>query len=222
MDRQPTALPPVRMFFMLGIVLLAFGLGRASGGTTAVRADDELALQTAGSPEAAATATRQAELTELADLRTQAANGVVCTPAATVTATASPTPVPPVSAGAPMPYGDDWTVTVVDISMMPPVRDAKAQGLFAKVSIIAVNNTSDDERFPYESLLLRDATGRVFRTSTTANGQDIANWYARFQPSVPQSGYVYFDVATDAKGPFILESTTDPTFRVLIDVEARG
>ena len=116
----------------------------------------------------------------------------------------------------------DILVTVVDIAMMPTVRDVKAPGQFAKVSIIAVNNTSDDQRFPYDTLQLRDATGRVFRTSQAANSQDIANWYARFPPSVAKGGYVYFDVAVDAKGPFILESTTDPTFRVLIDVEVRG
>jgi hypothetical protein len=207
---------------MLVMILLAFGLGRGSGGITVVRAENELALQTAGSADTAATATRQAELTEISDLRTQVAKGSVCTPVATPTATATPTPVPPIAAGAPMPYSDNWTVTVVDVSMMPTVRDAKAPGLFAKVSIIAVNNTSDDKRFPYDTFVLRDSTGRVFRTSQAANGQDISNWYARFQPSVPQGGYVYFDVATDAKGPFILESTTDPTFRVIVEEAARG
>jgi hypothetical protein len=220
MNRRSLPIPSARTVALVFLVMAAFALGRATNGTGTASAGNEIAMQSSGSPESEATATRAAELIELSDLRTQVAGGLNCTPGATGAATA--TPVPPVAAGAPMPYGDDWTVTVVDISMMPTVRDVKAPGQFAKVSIIAVNNTSDDERFPYDTLLLRDATGRVFRTSQSANGQDIANWYARFPPSVAQGGYVYFDVAIDAKGPFILESTTDPTFRVLIDVEVRG
>ena len=208
---------------MVFLLIVAFGLGRATNWTGKASAGNEMAMQPSGSPEsAAATATRAAEVAELSDLRTQVAGGSICTPAAGAAESATPTPVPPVAAGAPMPYGDDWTVTVVDIAMMPTVRDVKAPGQFAKVSIIAVNNTSDDERFPYDTLQLRDATGRVFRTSQAANGEDIANWYARFPPSVAQGGYVYFDVAIDAKGPFVLESTTDPNFRVLVDVEVRG
>jgi hypothetical protein len=31
-----------------------------------------------------------------------------------------------------------------------------------------------------------------------------------------------FDIAKDATGPFILESKTDPTFRVTVDVAKRG
>ena len=41
-------------------------------------------------------------------------------------------------------------------------------------------------------------------------------------PSLPTNGFVIFDVATDAVGPFILESTADPAFRVVIEVQLRG
>ena len=220
MSHRSLGILSARTLAMVFVLSAAFVLGRATDGTGTASAEHEIAMQSGGSPESAATATRAAELNELSELRTQVAGGPVCTPAATSAATA--TPVPPVAAGAPMPYGDDWNVTVVDISMMPTVRDVKGPGQFAKVSIVAVNNTSEDERFPYDTLLLRDSTGRLFRTSQAANSQDIANWYAKFPPSVAHAGYVYFDVAIDAKGPFILESTTDPTFRVLIDVEVRG
>jgi len=207
---------------MLGMIFLAFGLARPSNGATAVRAENDLAQQTTGSPDAAATATRQAELTELSDLRTQVAKGSVCTPAATATATATPTPVPPVTAGAPMPYGDDWTVTVRDVSLLPTFGNSTAKGIYVQVNITAVNDTATPQRFPYDDLVLRDANGRVFLPAFDVKVQNEGKYFMVYPPSVPTDAFVVFDAPADAKGPFILESTVDPTFRVIVEEAARG
>jgi hypothetical protein len=210
------------MVLALGLLIIGFAAGRVVAGAGTARAGNELAMHAASSPEVAATATRGAELLEISDLQTRVARNdaaAACTPAV---AAPTPTPVPPVASGVPVPYGQDWIVTVVDISMVPTVGDATSPGVFARISINAVNNSTTAQRFPYDELVLRDARGRVFTTSQSANSNDLENWYAKFSPSVSRNGYVYFDVAADAQGPFVLESTAVPDFRVLIDVEQRG
>jgi hypothetical protein len=220
-----TRLLPISSAKTLALVFLllaAFGLGRATNGNETASAEDELAMQTNSSPDAAATATREAELTELSDLRTQIAGGLVCTPAATATATATPTRVPQVAAGAPIPYGEDWTVTVKDVTLRPTFGSSTAKGIYVQVNITAVNNTAKPQGFPYDDLVLRDASGRAFLPALDVKVQNEGEYYMVYPPSIPTDGFIVFDAPADAKGPFILESTTDPTFRVIVEEAARG
>ena len=223
MRNGSTPATSAKTFATVCLFILAIWVGRASMGGGTARADDELAMRMSGSPGADATATREIELAELSMLRTQIASGSsACTPAATTTATATPTPVPPVAGGQSIAYGEDWEVTVVDISLMPTFGKTTAKGIYAKVSIIAVNGTSSPQRFPYDNLVLKDALGRAFLPAFEVKIQNESNYFAWYPPSVPTDGFVMFDTPADATGPFVLESTTDPTFRVLIDVEERG
>jgi hypothetical protein len=121
-----------------------------------------------------------------------------------------------------MDYGDDWTVTITDISLMPTFSTVTAQGIFARVSLAAVNNATQPLRFPYDDLVLRDSLGRSYLPAVEAKTQLQAHYFDEFPPSLPTDGFVIFDIRADAEGPFILESTADPTFRVVIQVQLRG
>jgi len=213
-------IPATKTLAMVFLLMAAFGLGRATSGTGTASAENDIAMESTGSPESAATATRAAELAELSDLRTQVADGLVCTPAATATAT--PTPVPPVAAGAPMPYGEDWTVTVKDVALRPTFGSSTAKGVYVQVNITAVNNATTPQSFPYDDLVLRDASGRVFLPALDVKVQNEGEYFMVYPPSVPTDGFVVFDAPADAKGPFILESTTVSTFRVMVEEAARG
>ena len=207
---------------MIFLLIAAFGLGRTMNGTGMASAENEIATQSTGSPEVAATTTRAAELAELSDLRTQVGGALVCTPATTATATVSPTLVPPVAAGAPMPYGKDWIVTVKDVTLRPTFAKSTAKGVYIQVNITAVNDSATPQRFPYDDLVLRDASDRAFLPAIDVKVQNEGEYYMVYPPSVPTDGFVVFDAPADAKGPFILESTTDPTFRVTVEEAARG
>ena len=181
------------------------------------------AAQGSNDPVLEATATRQAELAELSALRTQVARYEAtreCPPDGTPKAAA--TPMAPAQAGTALKYGDDWTVTVTDLSLMPTFGTATAQGIFARVSMMATNHTNRPLRFPYDDLVLRDSLGRTYIPAIEAKTQLEAHYFDEFPPSLPSSGFVIFDVASDAEGPFIVESTVDPAFRVVIEVQLRG
>ena len=175
--------------------------------------------------DAAATATRTAELSELADLRTQVAhlsNTADCLPAGSATPEATPTLVPPAGMHEPVPYGGDWTVTANTVTMRPTFGIFTATGIYAQVSLTITNNTSAAQPFPYEELVLRDEQDRIFIPAQDVRTLNEAGWYSQFPPSLPTDGFVVFDVATDAKGLFVLESTVDPAFRIQVLVEIPG
>lgn len=214
---------------LAAVLLLGFTVGRL----TAEGNGAEAAM--AASPPAgagdSAGATQTAEHLELARLRTQVAQTpapAVCTPPPTSTPTPSPTPtvvptlVPPVAAGQPLPYAGDWTVTVNDVSLLTNFVDVTPQGIFVRVSLTIVNNTGTARAFPYKELDLRDTQGRTFVTPIEVITRNEAGWYSLFPPNLPTDGFVIFDVAADATGPFVLESTADPTFRVQVALENRG
>ena len=205
-------------------LLIAFVAGRLSVAGPAARAQEAPA-------GADATATREAELDELSELRTQVAStppALVCTPAATSTpepsptATPSPTVVPPVQSGVPVTYDEVWTVTVTGVTLQPTYDRFTAEGVFANVTFTIVNNTGDAIRFPYQDLKLRDAQGRVYLPDRSVGFELGSNWIERVSPSLPVDRFLVFDIAADAEGPFILESETDPTFRVEVEEEIRG
>jgi hypothetical protein len=203
-------------------LVLAFVIGRATAGQETVLAGS------ANQVDLDATATRMAELDELDELRTRVAQPLVCTPAATSTPapTATPLPtatlVPPVAAGQPMTYAGDWTVTVQIISLVPTFDILTADGTYAIVRLTLVNGTAAPRVFPYEELVLRDEHGNVYLPDSQARAVNAAGWFSVVPPSTPTDGMVIFDIQTDAHGPFILESSVDPTFRVEVEEEIRG
>lgn len=207
-------------------LMLGFAIGRLSAGGAGV-----WAATTSGTPDPAAATTQTAERIELDRLRTQiarAASPAACTPPPTSTPqpsptpTAVPTPVPPAAAGQPLPYAGDWTVQVIDLALLPNFSDLTPQGIYARVSLLITNNTGTARSFPYDELVLRDEQGRTFVTPLEIKTRNEAGWFSPFPPFLPTDGFVIFDIATDATGPFILESTADPTFRVQIVLEQRG
>jgi hypothetical protein len=224
--RRNCAVPvsPLTLVILLTL-LLGYATVRAAAIGNATRANDNVAFAQTDPGGPAATATRSAEQRELSDLRTQVAHDIdeaACSPAADEAGSPTPTIVSPSMAGQEVEYGDSWTVTVTDIAMMPIFGRTTATGIYAKVSLTAVNKTTSPVRFPYDELVLRDATERSFVPALEVKTQNEANFFALFPPSLPTDGFVVFDIATDAEGPFMLESTVDPSFRVVLEVELRG
>jgi hypothetical protein len=189
------------------------GLGEDSAGAATAQFDT------------AATATRAAELGELADLRTQVAllsGAADCLPVGIATPSATPTLAPPAAMHEPVRYGEDWTVTANTVTMRPTFGIFTATGIYAQVSLTITNNTSASRTFPYEELVLRDERDRIFIPSQQVRILNEAGWYSPFPPNLPTGGFIVFDVATDAQGPFVVESTADPTFRIQVLVEIPG
>jgi hypothetical protein len=181
------------------------------------------ATTSSGTPVADATATREAELEELEQLRTQVAQaGTPC--AQTATPTATPTPAPPAAQGQPVPYGDNWTVAVTGAASASNVTDYFPDGVFILVNLNITNNEADKRYFRYSDLRLVDKNGRVFASDTLVSSRVPIDHSisSRFDPSIPTDTVAVFDVATDAGQSFILESTADPTFREQVNLEMRG
>jgi hypothetical protein len=175
--------------------------------------------------DAAATATRTAELGELADLRTQVAHlsaAADCLPTEAATPGATPTLVPPAGMHEPVPYGADWTISANTVTMRPTFGIFTATGIYAQVILTITNNTSAARPFPYEELVLRDEQGRIFIPDMNVRNLNEAGWYSPFPPNLPTGGFIVFDVAADAQGPFVLESTANPTFRIQVRIEIPG
>ena len=183
-----------------------------------------------------ATATREAELEELERLRAQVAGSpvaIVCTPAPTATATPTPAPtatptlVPPVASGEPVPYAGDWTLTATGVALQATVGGQTATGVFAAVELTILNDGSVQQPFPFAELRLLDSEGRTFQPAVAATVDaaleaGVGGWYFPFAPGIPADVVVVFDVAADAEGPFILQSTQNPTFRVEVSQERSG
>ena len=236
--RHHRTLTPVAIgMVVLGALLVGFWAGQlwSARPVTAAQATPQPATNTPGtvaSPVSAfaATATRVAEELELDFLRAQASQTpppVVCTPPP-VTPTVTPTPtvlvtlVPPVASGQPRSYRDDWTVTVTGLSLVPSFAGQTAEGTFAKVDLTITNDTEAARVFPYGDLVLRDAQGRAFLPDPVVAAQNEAGFFSVFPPSLPTPGFVIFDIAADAGETFVLESTTDPTFRVEVSQARSG
>jgi Domain of unknown function (DUF4352) len=176
-----------------------------------------------GTPIPGATATRDAELQELEQLRTQVAQAA--TPCAqTPTPAATSTPAPPAAQGQPLPYGHNWTVEVTGAASSSNVGDYFPDGVFMLVNLNITNNDSAKRFFKYSDLRLVDDQGRIFISDTLVSSRMPIDHSisSRFDPSLPTDTVVVFDVATDAGQSFILESTADPTFREQVNLEMRG
>jgi hypothetical protein len=177
--------------------------------------------------ETDATSTRRAELEELDSLRTQVAQSTVCvlgTPVATAmsTPTVLPTEVPPAAMGKALPYTGDWTVTVSGFVAAPQV-DATGSGRYVQVSVTVTNNVADTRTFPFRDLILADASGRIFLLADDVTTQLYGpSWYLGVPPSLETPFRLVYEVAADAGTAFILESKSDPTFRVAVQLQVLG
>jgi hypothetical protein len=196
--------------------MAAFGLAMVMTSRSAAHMDGPVATET-----------RAAEQTEVATLRQtvswlETEVAVLSAPSATPTSEPTATIVPPRNAGERVPFADQWEVEVVGLTMAPTWEDEVANGQFARVQLLITNLAESRERFPFDSLTIRDASGRVFVPSRDIMLDIDAGWFVRFDPNIPTDAFIIFDVATDATGPYILESAEDPSFRILVTVEERG
>jgi hypothetical protein len=176
-----------------------------------------------------ATATRTAELDELNQLRTQAAQSGTCVPAGSPVATeppsptATPTPVPPAAMGQEIAYGDDWTVVVTSFTPAPPSDEVTASGKFLQVSVTVTNHGKRSRPFPFTDWVLVDETGRTFVMDYSATRLLVGGApFFGLDPSLEKHLAVVFDVALDAGPRFVLESATYPAFRVALELQMHG
>jgi hypothetical protein len=210
--RAPRAdMKPLAAWLIVAALVLGFFVGRlASAGPSASAAEPD------------ATATRTAELAELDQLRTQVAmQATACADDSQPTAT--PTQVPAGEMGQEHPYADGWTVIVIDAVSVPSTDAAKPTGAFLQVNLKLTNNGRENEIFPFNELVLVDSQQRSYTISTSASRELIAqDWDFFVEPSKPTVKPVIFDVAPDAGTSFVLESTSDPAFRVKVEIVQRG
>ena len=211
--------PRYAVVWLVAFALLAVSVVRQPIGGT-VRAVP--AHQT--DPAAQATATRDAELAEIAALQAEVAalQTQAAEQCAEPTPTVEPTPVPPSPVGQPVALADGWTVTVLGASSRPTVEEVTAQGTFVEVVVTISNNEGATRAFPFLDLNLVDAQGRAYALDTRATTWRDGTWGVLIGPSMPEQRYLIFDVLPDAGDAFILESQIDPTFRAAVSLTPRG
>ena len=214
---QPRRRGPAAWWGLVAVAL-AFAVLRAGfdGTAGATARQDDVAAQ--------ATATREAELAELAALQTQVADleAQLAEECATPTPTLEPTPVPPAPAGQPVSLAGEWTVVVVGATARPTIETAQAKGIFIELAMQVTNNGAQARGFPFYDVVLIDAQGRTFVVDPAATTDLDVDWGAAINPSLPTDLRLVFDVAADAGQSFVLESKSDPAFRVQVVLAGRG
>jgi hypothetical protein len=209
---QGSAMRSLFVWLIVSALLLGFLVGWI------VRAEPAASATTT---EADATATRAAELEELEQLRTQVAEQA--TACADEQPSPTPTQVPAGETGQEYPYGDGWTIIVIDAVPVPGTDIVKPSGAFLQVNLTLTNNGRENEIFPFHELVLIDSQQRSYAISTEASRELVAqDWDFFVEPSQPTAKSVIFDVAPDAGTSFVLESTKDPAFRVKVELVQRG
>jgi hypothetical protein len=202
---------PLFAWLIVSALVLGFFVGR-------VASDGPGASAAASEPDA--TATRSAEVAELDALRTQVAQQPSACPETPVV---TPTLVPAGEMDQPYSYTDAWTVIVHDAQPVTAPAEVKPNGALLRVNLTLANNGSKRELFPFLDLVLVDSQNRTFLVSLGGSNAIIgADWNFFIDPSIPVDKSVIFDVATDAGTSFVLQSTSEPTFRVNVEVVQRG
>jgi len=146
--------------------------------------------------------------------------------APTATPEPSPTPtattVPPVGMNNAIPYGESWSIAVKDATNAARINRATASGIFIRLTLSITNTGTANQSIATLDFVIRDGAGRLFERSgagtVNANGAETF----RRPPGGPTDLVIVFDVPVDATGPFILESKSDPAFRVQIELSQRG
>jgi len=182
-----------------------------------------------------ATATRQAELLELNDLRTRVAEGIVCTPPAEPTATITPTPtntplptatptlVPPKPIGDEIAYGSNLVFIAEGVSVVPAPDGLDPEGQYLRVNLKVKNLTDTARRLPLDDLRLVDANGSTYRIDNQASKEIVGTrWNLNIGKSETDDRGFVFDVPVDAGDVFVLESVDKPEFRIELVLESRG
>jgi hypothetical protein len=209
---------PLIGWTLVGALLVGILLGLvAGGGHSAIAAD----------PENDATATREAELVELNDLRTKVAMPVVCTPAASPTPspTLEPTAtlVPAVQVGQEVAYGDALAVTATSIEGAAGTNDVTPNGKYVRVNFDIRNDTDSGQVPPFNEWRLVDSEGNRYAVDFTASAVIVGpQWGSVVSANQTESRGIVFDVAADAGDTFVLESETQPGFRIELTMVVRG
>jgi hypothetical protein len=212
------------------IALLLLGCGYVVGRSQAAV---PLAIAADATPDA--TATRQAELAELDDLRTKVASTPICptfeptatptltpTPEPTETPTPTPTIVPAVAPGTELAYGSIWKITVSAIDYVPSQENFQPSGTLVKVDVTLTNGSDQSQPPPFLNWKLVDDAGNVYRLDMEATQAVVGpRWGLSVDRNASETRTLVFDVAVDATS-FVLESDDDPTFRVQLMLESRG
>jgi hypothetical protein len=205
---------------LLGLVLL---IGIAVGRFVS---SDGIAGAAALQSDATPAATQESETDELNRLRTQVAQTAVCvspSPTSEPSPTATATPVPPVAMGTPVNAADNWTVVVTGMTPAPTLGDLQPAGKFVQVNATLTNNAAEARTYNFRDWILVDDRGRVFGLADGATTQASGtNWYRGVDPSLPKDFTLIFDVAVDAGPAFVLESKSDPTLRVAVQIQILG
>jgi hypothetical protein len=196
-----------------------FGAGLLVGGIALNRTPLNAPASAATTGQADPTATREAELQELHDLQTKVAQPVVCTPAETPT----PTEVPIAPMGTPVRYMGDWTITVAGITPYPALTDPPPTGKYVMVSLSASHAFPNGRVLLLPDFYLRDAQNRFAVADEQVNRSVFGIlWMPNVEPGQTADAAIIYDVAADAGDAFVLESRSDPGFRVAVTVEQRG
>lgn len=173
-----------------------------------------------------ATATREAELRELEELRTKVAQPATCVAPPTATAippTSTATQVPLAGMGVPLPFHGIWTVTILGIAPTISPPDLKPAGQFMQINMTVSHSATTPKSLPITDFLLTDSAGRHSAIAIATNQSILGGtWALATAPGTTENRSVIFDVAADAGDTFILESPGDPTFRVELKVELLG
>ena len=147
----------------------------------------------------------------------------MCSTATPGQPTATATQVPPSGTGVPLSYAGIWTITVVGIVPIPGTDAVHPQGQFMQVTMTVSHSTDSSQLVPYTDFQLEDGAGRLSYVDQTINRTVLGNdWLLGVPPGTSQDRSLIFDVGTDATAPFLLESKSDPTFRVQMMIEQRG
>jgi hypothetical protein len=137
--------------------------------------------------------------------------------------TATPTPVPPVPMGTPVNAADNWTVVVTGMTAAPTIEDVQPTGKFVQVNATLTNNATEGRTYNFRDWVLVDSQGRVFGLADGATTKSSGtSWYRGVDPSLPKDFKLIFDVAADAGPAFVLESRSDPTLRVAVQIQVLG
>jgi hypothetical protein len=176
-----------------------------------------------------ATATRTAEVAEVNRLQTQVAQAGACTPVGSpvtiepASPTSTPTPVPPAPMGQKIAYREDWTVAVTGFTPAAPSDRLKASGRFLQMTVIVANHRAVPRAFPFSDFVLVDKSGRTYAMNSAATVSLIgAGSFLTIDPAQEKEFAIIFDVAVDSGTDFVLESATDPTFRVAVKLQLLG
>ncbi|HQY30677.1 MAG TPA: hypothetical protein PK691_05295 [Thermomicrobiales bacterium] len=213
--------PSPRMLNRRSLLIGAGGLATFAIARVGVAQD---AQGTPGDPGAQATATRAAEQTEIAMLRTQVAEIPTCElPTATAEPTATATVVPAVAAGVPAALVETFMVTVQGIAPAVTPDGTIVQGALLQISFSAENTSTSAAKLPFLKFALTSDAGTVSQFDTKLNtavvGSDIA---LAIRPGIIANLSMVFDFPDRAATSFILINTDDPTFRVALKLAERG